>query len=427
MTTFTARTKFATFVQHYGWWLIALFVFVMPFGKGFEGPLALMAIGGMVLLAKEGMSQVKSSNMRWALILFACIWVPILTALPDAVALEPTASTALAFLRFPFAVLFAVYALANPEHRTKLFTAIFIMFNIILADAVLQAITGKNIIGSPMIADRLSGLFYPKLTMGLWIAPFGAIYFEKVRQLSKTGRLGWAYWFLLAPYTAVVLLTGSRASWGIYAVSMIGFAIYLYFINPQRSIKKYLAIIVLLAIPMGLLLDHYPPFQKKIAATAGLFSGDYDKANAATSIRLPIWLVAIKMSKDHLINGVGPRGFRFAYPPYAEKDDFFLKLNPDAGPNHPHQIFLEVLVETGIIGVIGYFMFLGFLVRLTWQAIRARNHYAAPIGIAVFAAVMPINAGIAFYASILSAMTWWMLAIFFAVLAVDNKPKLAND
>lgn len=426
MPRIVSDSSFTNAVQNYGWWLIAAFVMAMPFGKGFEVPLALMAIGGMVLLAKEGISRVNSGNMRWALILFACIWLPILTSMPDAVMLEPTASTALAFMRFPFAVLFAVYALANPDHRPKLFTAIFAMFSIVIADGLLQAVTGKNIIGSPMIADRLSGLFYPKLTMGLWIAPFGAIYFEKVRQLAKTSRYGWAYWLLLAPYTAVVLLSGSRASWAIYAVSMGGFAIYLYMTNPQRSIKKYVVILLLLAIPMGIALDHYSPFKKKIEATEGLFSGDYDKVNAATSIRLPIWVVALKMSKDHLINGVGPRGFRYAYPPYAEKDDFFLKMRSDMGPNHPHQIFLEVLVETGIIGVVGYFLFLGFLVRLTWRAIRAHNNYAAPVGIAVFAAIMPINAGIAFYASVLSAMTWWMLAIFFAVLMTD-KQKPAID
>ncbi|WP_157662699.1 O-antigen ligase [Sulfuriferula sp. AH1] len=422
----TARSEFAAFIQNYGWWLIALFIFAMPFGKGFEVPLAFMAIGGMVLLAKEGTSQIKTDNMRWALILFACIWLPILISLPDAVALEPTASTALAFLRFPFAIIFAIYALSNPEHRPKLFTAIFGMFTIVIADGLLQAMTGRNILGSPMIADRLSGLFYPKLTMGLWIAPFGAIYFEKVRQLAKTSRFGWAYWLLLAPYTIVVLLSGSRASWGIYAVSMAGFALYLYLINPQRAVKKYIAIALLLFIPMAVMLDHYPPFKEKVAATAGLFSGNYDKINAATSIRLPIWTVALKMSKDHWINGVGPRGFRYAYPPYAEKDDVFLKMNPNMGPNHPHQIFLEVLVETGIIGVIGYLLFLGLLIRLIWQAIQAHNHYAPPLGIAVFAAIMPINAGIGFYASVLSAMSWWMLAIFFAVLMID-KSKPATD
>lgn len=426
MNYFASRTKFASFVQNYGWWIIALFIFAMPFGKGFEVPLALMSIGGMVLLAKEGSAQLKSPNMRRAILLFACIWIPILTALPDAVALEPTASTALTFMRFPFAVLFAIYALSNPETRPKLFTAIFAMFSIIIADGVLQAITGKNIMGSPMIVDRLTGLFYPKLTMGLWIAPFGAIYFEKVRQLAKTGRYGWMYWLLLAPYTAVVLLSGSRVSWGIYAASMAGFAIYLYLTNPQQSVKKYLAIVLILAVPMTVMLDHYAPFKEKVEATAGLFSGNYDEANAATSIRLPIWTVAIKMIKDHLINGVGPRGFRYAYPPYAEKGDIFLKMNPHMGPNHPHQIFLEVMVETGIIGIIGYFLFFGLLIRFTWQAIRAHNHYAAPIGIAVISAVMPINAGIAFYASVLSAMSWWMLAVFFAVLAID-KTKPAID
>ncbi|NOT17413.1 MAG: O-antigen ligase family protein [Sulfuriferula sp.] len=413
----SSNSKFTHFTLNYGWWVIALFVFAMPFGKGFEVPLALMAIGGMVLLAKEGRAALHSFNMRWALIIFACIWIPIAIALPDAVMLEPTASTALAFLRFPFAILFATYALSKTEHQTKLYTAIFAMFTLVVIDALLQAATGSNLLGSPMIGDRISGLFYPKLSLGLWIAPFGAIYFEKVRQLAKAGRLGWMYWLLLAPYTAVVLLSGSRASWGIYAASMVGFAVYMYYTNPQRNIKKYLVIVTTLIIPLSFGLYHYPPFQHKVEATAGLFSGNYDKVNAATSIRLPIWIVALKMSRDHLINGVGPRGFRYAYPPYAEKDDVFLKMNPNMGPNHPHQIFLEVLVETGIIGVIGYFAFLFLIIKLTWQAVRQHNHHAVPFGIAVLAATMPINAGIGFYASVLSAMTWWMLAIFFATLS----------
>jgi O-antigen ligase len=419
----TASTKFTQFIYTYGWWMIALFIFAIPFGKGFEVPLALMAIGGMILLAKEGRAVLQGYNMRLALIVFACIWIPIATALPDAVMFEPTASTALAFLRFPFAILFALYALANTEHRDKLYTAIFAMLTLLIMDGLLQAAIGKNILGAPMIGDRISGLFYPKLTFGLWIAPFGAIYFEKVRQLSKSGRYGWTYWLLLAPYTAAVLLSGSRASWGIYAVGMLGFAIYLYYTNPQRNLKKYLLIAAALTLPLSFGLYHYPPFKHKVEVTEGLFSGDYEKANAATSIRLPIWVVAIKMSKDHLINGVGPRGFRYAYPPYAEKGDIFLQMNPHMGPNHPHQIFLEVLVETGIIGVIGYFIFLGLIIKLTWQAIRQHNYHPVPFGIAVLAATMPINAGIGFYASVLSAMTWWMLAIFFATL---NKSDQAN-
>ncbi len=416
MEHLNSHSRFTNQLQNYGWWLIAAFVFVMPFGKGFEVPLALMAIGGMVLLAKEGRAILRSFNMRWAFIAFAAIWIPIITALPDAVALEPTASTALAFLRFPFAILFTIYALAQTGHRNKLYTAIFAMFTLVIMDGLLQAAIGKNLLGSPMISDRITGLFYPKMTFGLWIAPFGAIYFEKVRQLAKSSRFGWTYWLLLAPYTAAVLLSGSRASWGIYAASMAGFAVYLYYTNPQRIMKKHLVIIAALALPLSFGLYQYPPFKHKVEATAGLFSGDYDKANAATSIRLPIWTVALKMSQDHLINGVGPRGFRYIYSRYAEKNDVFVEQHPDTGAAHPHQIFLEVLVETGIIGVIGYFIFLGVILRLTWHSIRQHNYHAAPFGIAVLAATMPINAGIAFYASVLSAMTWWMLAIFFALL-----------
>lgn len=409
---------FTNNVQRHGWWLIAAFVLAMPLGKGFELPLALMAISGIVIFIKEGRSVLHNPSLRWLLLLFACIWLPIFFALPDAVKFDRAASTALTFLRFPMAGIFAIYALQNDTKRQRLFLAICAILSFWVADGVLQAVTGHDIFGFPFIGDRLSGVFYPKLTMGLMLAPLAPIYFEAIRRLSL--RWGRGVWLTFVPYTAVVLLTGSRSAWVMYAAGMVGFAIYLYFITPQRRVGRAILIVLLFTIPMAALLTQYVPFQNKLRATAGLFSGNYEKIDQATSLRLPIWQTALKISGDHWLNGIGPRGFRYIYPRYAEPGDPFMAIDPTSGPTHPHQTTLEILVETGSIGVIGFGIFLTLMLRRVWLATRAGNTYAVPLGLSVLVVTMPINSGLAFYGSVLSALTWWLIALYCATLQMDH-------
>ena len=152
----------------------------------------------------------------------------------------------------------------------------------------------------------------------------------------------------------------------------------------------------------------------RVGQTAGLFSGNYDQANAATSLRLPIWKVAVRVAEDHWINGIGPRGFRYIYPQYGGKDDPFLAVNPTVGPNHPHQLLLEIATETGLIGLIGYVIALLYWIRLTLGAARAKKGVALAFMGGVLIAMMPINAHMAFYASFWSCITWWLLMLSLA-------------
>ncbi|BBP03675.1 membrane protein [Sulfuriferula plumbiphila] len=414
----TPAGSFAHAVRQHGWWLIAAFVFAMPLGKGFEVPLALMTFGGIALMFKDGRAIWRHPSIRWLLLLFVCIWLPLVTALPDAVYFERAASTALAFVRFPLAGVFALYALRDEANRRKLFIAITLLLSFWVADALLQAAIGHDVFGYKSAGGRITGPF-AKLTMGLIVAVLAPVYFEVIRRRAARSS-GW-YWLALAPYTAVILLSGSRAAWGMYAAGMVGFAVYAHFTAPRRHLGRAILIVLLCAASIGALIATYPPLQNKLRVTAGLFSGNYEKMDEATSIRLPIWHTAIKIAKDHWLNGIGARGFRYIYPQYADPDDPFMKVNPTSGPTHPHQITLEILVETGVIGLLGFVAFLVLLLRRTWQAMRAGNTYAVPLGLSVLVATLPVNAGIAFYGSILSALVWWLVASYCATLA--NEPE----
>jgi len=409
----TPTGSFAHAVRQHGWWLIAAFVFASPMGKGFEVPLALMTFGGIALMFKDGRAILRHPSMRWLLLLFACIWLPLVTALPDAITFEPAASTALAFVRFPLAGVFALYALRGETARSKLFIAITLIMSFWIADALLQAAIGHDVFGYKPAGGRITGPF-SKLTMGLIVAMLAPVSFETIRRIAVRSS-GW-YWLALLPYTAVILLSGSRAAWGMYAAGMVGFAVYAYFTTPKRQLGRAILIVLLCVASVGALIATYPPLQNKLQVTAGLFSGNYEEMDDATSLRLPIWKTGIKIVKDHWLNGIGARGFRYIYPQYAAPDDPFMKLNPTSGPTHPHQITLEILVETGVIGLLGFAAFLVLMLRRTWQAMRAGNTYAVPLGLSILVATLPVNAGIAFYGSVLSALVWWLVALYCATL-----------
>lgn len=409
--------SFAHTVRRHGWWLIAAFVFASPMGKGFEVPLALMTFGGIALMYKDGRAIWRHPSMRWFLLLFACIWLPLVAALPDAITFEPAGSTALAFVRFPLAGVFALYALRDESSRHKLFVAITLLLSFWIADGLLQATVGHDVFGYQPQGGRITGPF-PKLVMGLIAAILAPIYFEVIRRKASQSS-SW-YWLALLPYTAVILLSGSRAAWGMYAAGLIGFTVYTYFMAPKRHLGRIILIVLLGTASIGALVAVYPPLQNKLRVTAGLFSGNYAKMDDATSMRLPIWKTGINIAKDHWLNGIGARGFRYIYPQYAAPDDPFMKLNPTAGPTHPHEITLEILVETGVIGLLGFTAFLVLMLRRTWRAMRDRNTYAVPLGLSILVAAMPVNAGIAFYGSVLSALIWWLVALYCATLSTAD-------
>ena len=76
------------------------------------------------------------------------------------------------------------------------------------------------------------------------------------------------------------------------------------------------------------------------------------------------------MIAAHPVNGVGVRGFRYAYPQYAPANDHFV-VSAEAcgvgeGACHAHQLVLEVLTETGVLGLV---LWLAAVV-LAWRAWR---------------------------------------------------------
>ena len=87
---------------------------------------------------------------------------------------------------------------------------------------------------------------------------------------------------------------------------------------------------------------------------------DINDANYAVLERLAHWQAALNMARDHLWLGVGFGNYEPAYANYA-------LINWPAPLGHAHNYYLNLLAETGIIGLAAYLL---LWTAVFWQTIR---------------------------------------------------------
>jgi O-antigen ligase len=163
-----------------------------------------------------------------------------------------------------------------------------------------------------------------------------------------------------------------------------------------------------------------------VERTEAALNGGTEGLDHALSGRLPIWQAAWNMVLAHPFNGVGVRGFRQAYPDHAIEGDPWLQDAEHGAGYHAHQIVLEVLSETGLIGLL---LWLGG-VALAWRAWRyatpaARDTARAP-ALALLVTVFPLNTHLAFYSTFWGGLTLLLAALYAGSLLSDRGPGAAS-
>ncbi len=207
------------------------------------------------------------------------------------------------------------------------------------------------------------------------------------------------------------MLAGNRNSWMMVGLAVGGYAILLARAR-GRMPWRALAVLALGGILLsGALWQVHPGFRARVTATLALFSGSFEKADRASAWRLSIWRTAWRVFADHPVNGVGPRSFRNVYRRYAPPDDFWVRRGEI--PTHPHQLALEVLAETGLLGGAGLVVFLVLVARLMIRA-PPEDTLGRSFALAGLLAANPVNAHMAFYASYWASILWWLVLLALA-------------
>ena len=127
------------------------------------------------------------------------------------------------------------------------------------------------------------------------------------------------------------------------------------------------------------------------------------------------------MYKEHPVNGVGVRAFPVAYMEYAAEDDVHIQNSGGkSGATHAHNLVLEVMADTGSIGLLG--MIAGFVLVLRFwrQMTPTRRNEAFPFALALALVLFPLNSHFALYGTYMSSLIWILFGLWAA--SIETKP-----
>lgn len=319
----------------------------------------LLSAAGVLFVVRSGVVEdwqwLQATWWRWAFVLWGYLLLRSCFADMPMEAL----SRAIPWVRFPLFAVALQYGVLNvPQARSYLRYAILVALGLGVADTLLQFFYGVDMLGHPRDAQRLTGsLRAPKmgitlhwLGMPLLIAAAHSVVAQKRHWQVVVMYLGVALLVVLT-----ILLTGDRAA---LLLSIFGVACAVFFY--PKLLKYALIGGVLLGAGYSAILHVNPDIKARQQSIV------QDMQDFGHSPYGYIWRTGWGMFQAHPIVGVGPKQFR-------SHCETFEPVNSRSGEKegcniHPHNMFLEWLSETGLIG-LG--LFLGMVAawcRAIWTA-----------------------------------------------------------
>lgn len=405
-------------------WVLA-FVALWPAPGYAEGVLALGALAGLVKLVASRFrgSSALLSGPAWALtsVLFFAYWLPEAISAVDAVDRARALREALVDLRYlPFLWIVAA-AVADDAGRRRTFNGLAVILAVWTVDALMEAATGTSplfalidqakhaISGHGMCTaaevaalDRLSGILGPcNLKLGIILASLSPFALDAAQR--RFGPLGWV--LAAIAIGLVVLLAGSRASWLTFSLVLLwtGWRV--------LGWKRLLGLFLFGALLLGLGAMVSKPLAERMQRSTAALTGSAEGVDHALSGRGRIWSAAWCMAREHPVNGVGARGFREAFPGCDPHPGEIAAWGVGSAL-HAHQIALEVLSETGVVGLLLWLAGAALAWRAWRYADAAARARARPAMLALAVTVFPLNTHLAAYSTFWGGVLLLLAALY---------------
>ncbi len=267
----------------------------------------------------------------------------------------------------------------------KILLLILIILSLfIIFDSYFQFFTGKNLLGFEINFSRISSIFGPELILGSFLLKllpiiFFLIFYSKIQ--TKKYYLALTVFFSL--YFSVIYLAAGRTP---FFLMLLFIFLSIFFIKDLRKIL-YSSLLILLFFISSIFLFEFGklnPGNRIFIKTFNQITNNFysqkehkllNKKKNESSNNINIfstdhqghYILAYELFKKNPVWGIGPKGFRN----YCRG----VKYDPPIGicSTHPHNFLIQIISETGLIGLIFYLSSLTFIIFKLLKVSRSNN------------------------------------------------------
>ncbi len=353
-------------------------------------------------------------NQKFTLIfLVYALYLIILSLNSDNIYLSLESS--LFYFRFGLFAILISWLFLNYEKFSIIFFYILIFsFLVLFIDAIYSIFFRENILGYAYDGVRFSSFFRDEKILGSYISRLYPILIFLIlyNNLNNKNIL-----ISLVGYISVILvvLSGERTAIFIF----FGFSILsLIFVN---NLKKIFLVNFLVSILIFLLILFINDsiYERFINTTINGFATPEGEFKIFSKNHQSHYLTSLMIFLDNPIFGVGPKMFREVcqYPQY---------LLYDGCSTHPHNTYMQLLSETGIIGTLPVVIFFLFILRKLFIFVLQNNKIDSSniniIYLIIFLNLSPFIPSGNFFNNWLNIL--YFIPIGFLLFSIENQKKI---
>jgi len=333
------------------------------------------------------------------------------------------------FLHLIFFTEVIIFLLENNRFDIKKLVRFFtITLLIVVLDTYLQYFTGKNILGyeiEPNNKIRLSSFFKNKWVVGAYLSKLFFPIFIIIYITVKKIRLNFIFYVFFILYGSIIFLSGERASFLIFCVNLFLTFILLNIGKIRRivfiSFAVFFTIILLLTFFNTKMQNRYikETVQNTLSInrdfTNNIFNSQYGAIFLAANI---IW-------KENFYFGGGIDNYT-VQSCTKQYDKISKQLSSSSNhytvicSTHPHNYILELLVNSGIFGLLIFLSFLSCVCYILFR-LEAYNFISKAFGIQFLSQFFPFMTHGSIFASWNSNFIILSFALFFSYFYYNKK------
>ena len=289
-----------------------------------------------------------------------CILVSIFVAKNILISFE----SSLFYFRIGFFACLIWYLIEKDKKILSYFYYMLVIcFSFLAFDGYYQFFFGFNIIGLPILSDRISSFFGEELIMGSYLSRLFPLLFALFVLRKKSKFEVYYIGILFILIDILIYIAGERASFVFLNLST------LFIIILIKKYQKFRLIIFVcsLVIITGLTFSYNKLADRMISSTLKSFgfSEESQKQNIFSPDHDSLIRTAYNMFLDKPILGHGPKMFRVI----CKDEKYAVGISPCM--THPHNFYIQLLAETGIIGFSFLFSAFAYVLYCAYRQLKS--------------------------------------------------------